>query len=97
MLNRIYKVNAEIIAEMLGLDMANEEVELFDWDLDDETQAAHYLKMNEKGRKLAALTPICEHWSYKVSFCVVSGPSMNTDQSHKTNDDNIFKKRIRRN
>jgi hypothetical protein len=55
MLNRIYKVNAEIIAEMLGLDMANEEVELFDWDLDDETQAAHYLKMNEKGRKLAAL------------------------------------------
>ena len=50
-----WKATADRIGEMLELDMANEEVEVIDWDLDDEMKASHDLRRIERGRKAATL------------------------------------------
>jgi hypothetical protein len=54
-LNNKWKVNADMVAEMLGLDLAHEAVEMYELDLDDETQSTHDLRMIEKAHKAATL------------------------------------------
>jgi hypothetical protein len=50
-----WKARADKIGDMLGLDLAHEEVDLIEWDLDDELQATHDLKKIEGGRKAATI------------------------------------------
>jgi hypothetical protein len=50
-----WKARADKIGDMLGLDLAHEEVDLIEWDLDDETQATHDLRKIERGRNAATV------------------------------------------
>ena len=48
-------IEPDMVGEMLGLDMAHEEVELFDWDIEDEGAKEKIMKkLTEQGHKAAA-------------------------------------------
>ena len=55
-LNEEEDIEPDTVAEMLGLDLAHENIELFDWEFEDnETEALVMEKLAEKGRKAARI------------------------------------------
>ncbi len=55
-MNEEYEIEADTVGEMLGLDLANEEVEVYEEEIEDEEAKAKISKkMSEQGRKAAVL------------------------------------------